>query len=177
MKTALLIIDVQELITTPALYRFETFIGNLKRLIEAARESGTEVIYVRHDDGELKPLSKGKHGYNIYHEITPALGEIIFDKTVNSPFKESGLLKYLTNNKTERIIVAGLQTDYCIDATVKCGFEHGFEVIVPEFANSTVGNDFMSAEQSYNYYNRFIWKNRYAKCVTVEEAVIMMNRG
>ncbi|MGO0807248.1 cysteine hydrolase, partial [Clostridioides difficile] len=22
--------------------------------------------------------------------------------------------------------MAGLQTDYCIDATIKCGFEHGF---------------------------------------------------
>ena len=29
------------------------------------------------------------------------------------------------------LIVAGLQTDYCMDATVKCGFEHGFKVYVP----------------------------------------------
>ena len=35
------------------------------------------------------------------------------------------------------MIVVGLQTEYCIDAAVKCGFEHGFEIIVPKESNST----------------------------------------
>ncbi len=174
-KTVLLVIDVQELITKSALYQFGTFRANLKKLINAARENGAEVIYVRHDDGADKPLSKGKHGFNIYHEIAPALGELIFDKTVNSPFKESGLLKYLNKNGVERLIVAGLQTEYCIDATVKCGFEHGFEIIVPGYANSTFDNDYLSAEKTYEYYNNFIWKNRYARCVSVDEAIELMN--
>ena len=34
-----------------ALYCFEKFRANLIKLIDAARDSGTEVIYVRHDDG------------------------------------------------------------------------------------------------------------------------------
>ena len=177
MITALLIIDVQELITTPALYEFEAFKRNLKKLLEAARESGTEVIYVRHDDGVGKALTRHKPGYEIYSEIAPTLGELIFDKTVNSPFKESGLLKHLKKNGIERLIVAGLQTDYCIDATVKCGFEHGFDIVVPEYANTTVDNEYMTAEQTYRYYNRFIWKKRYATCVDVDEAIYMMKRG
>ena len=102
--------------------------------------------------------------------------EMIFDKTVNSPFRDSGLLEYLREKNIRTIIVTGLQTDYCIDSTVKCGFEHGFQVIVPEYANSTFDNDFMSAENSYRYYNEFMWKNRYAKCVSVDEAVRMMKK-
>ena len=27
------------------------------------------------------------------------------------------------------IIIVGLQTDFCIDATIKCGFEHGFHIL------------------------------------------------
>lgn len=69
------------------------------------------------------------------------------------------------------IIVTGLQTDYCIDATVKCGFEHGFHVIVPATVNSTVDNAFMTAEQSYQYYNEFIWKRRYAECISFSEMI------
>lgn len=99
----------------------------------------------------------------------------IFDKDVNSAFKETGLLEYLTNKNEKDIIIAGLQTDYCIDATIKCGFEHGFNIIVPSYANTTIDNSFMSAEQSYKYYNEFIWNGRYAECISLDETLKRMN--
>ena len=85
----------------------------------------------------------------------------IFDKTVNSSFKGMGLLEYLMEKNIHTVAVVGLQTDYCIDATIKCGFEHGFKMIVPENANSTFDNAFMTGEQSYKYYNDFMWKGRF----------------
>ena len=172
----MLLIDTQELITTDKLFRYDEFIHNVKRLIDTARENNIEVIFVRHDDGEGTALTKGTEGFEIYHEFSPTENEMIFDKTVNSPFRDSGLLEYLKEKKIQTLIVTGLQTDYCIDATVKCGFEHGFKVIVPEYANSTFDNGFMSAENTYRYYNEFMWKNRYAKCVSVNETVKMMKR-
>lgn len=56
----------------------------------------------------------------------------------------------------------------------KCGFEHGFNIIVPEHSNTTVDNKFMSAKQSYEYYNEFIWKNRYAECLSLCETIERM---
>ena len=73
-------------------------------------------------------------------------GEMIFDKTVNSPFRDTGLLEYLQSKGETELIATGLQTDYCMDATVKCGFEHGFKVYVPACTNSTFDNAFMTAE-------------------------------
>ena len=84
------------------------------------------------------------------------------------------MLEYLKEKQESTIIVAGLQTDYCIDATIKCGFEHGFRMIVPAYTNSTVDNDFMSAEMTYKYYNEFIWNGRYAECISFEKALEMM---
>lgn len=176
-KTALLVIDAQELITTEKLYAFDSFIANVRTLIAEACENGVEVIYVRHDDGEGQPLSKDNAGYDICKDFAPETGERIFDKTVNSPFRESGLTEYLRSKGVGRLIVTGLQTDYCIDAAVKCGFEHGFEMIVPEYCNSTFGNEFMTAEQTYRYYNEFIWKNRYANCVGLEEALELIRNS
>ena len=75
---------------------------------------------------------------------------------------------------TEQKMAVVAQTeefDYCIDATIKCGFEHGFKMIVPENANSTFDNAFMTGEQSYKYYNEFMWKGRYAECISVEETI------
>lgn len=171
----LLIVDTQKLIVNEKLYKFDRFVSNVKELINKARTNRTEVIYVRHDDGPDSELTKGNIGFEIYEEFKPINGERIFDKNVNSAFKGTGLLEYLINKGEKDIIIAGLQTDYCIDATIKCGFEHGFNIIVPAYANTTVNNKFMSSEQSYRYYNEFIWNGRYAKCISIDETIIKMN--
>ena len=159
-----------------SLFAFEKFKESVSKLISEAHKHGIEVIYIRHDDGAGKPLSKGNAGYEIYQGFAPEKGEKVFDKAVNSPFRESGLLEYLKEKGVKKLIVTGLQTDYCIDATVKCGFEHGFEMIVPEYCNTTFDNRFMTAEQTYRYYNEFMWKNRYAQCVELEKALELIRR-
>ena len=145
----LLVVDTQKLITNSNLYHFDVFENAVKTLIAAARENNVEVIYVRHDDGAGEELTKGTSGFEIYEGFSPQPGEKIFDKTVNSSFKGTGLLEYLREKNVRIVAVVGLQTDYCIDATIKCGFEHGFKMLAPENANSTFVKAFMTGEQSY----------------------------
>ncbi|OPJ56637.1 cysteine hydrolase family protein [Clostridium oryzae] len=170
----LLVIDTQKLITNEKLYEFDKFVSNVKELIHEARANNVEVIYVRHDDGVGNELTKGNDGFEIFEKFRPRNDEKIFDKKVNSAFKETGLLEYLKDKGETDIIIVGLQTDYCIDASIKCGFEHGFNIIVPAYANTTVNNQFMSAEQSYKYHNEFMWNGRYAECISVEESIRRM---
>ncbi len=47
----LIVVDIQKGITDERLYNFEAFIKNVTNIINAARENGVEVIFVRHDDG------------------------------------------------------------------------------------------------------------------------------
>lgn len=170
----LLVVDTQRLITNKELYSFELFKENVKRLIFTARACGVQVIYVRHEDEEM---ARGTDGFEIYGEFAPVHGERVFDKRVNSAFKDTGLIEYLKEKEETTVMVVGLQTDYCIDATVKCGFEHGFKMIVPEYSNSTFDNEFMTAEETYRYYNDFMWKGRYAQCVSAKEAEEMLKKG
>lgn len=167
----LLVVDVQSLIVTDELFAKQRFIDYVSKLIAQARTHAVEVIFIRHDDGEGEELTKGTLGYEIFEAFAPQNGEMILDKQVNSPFRDTGLLEYLKKKKEKEIMTVGLQTDYCMDATVKCGFEHKFKIIVPEYTNTTVDNEFMTGEQTYHYYNDKIWKNRYAECITIEEAV------
>ena len=171
----LLVVDTQKLITNDNLYNFSTFVGNVKTLITCARDNNVEVIYIRHDDGPTCELTKGTEGFEIFEEFKPMNGEKIFDKDVNSAFKGTGLLEYLKEKNEIDVIIVGLQTDYCIDATIKCGFEHGFNIIVPKYANTTVDNSFMTAEESYKYYNEFIWNGRYAKSISLEDTINKFN--
>ncbi len=172
---ALLVVDTQEMLVTEKMYRCKTFLERVKKLISTAREQGTEVIYVRHDDGIELP--RGVPGFEISKEAAPMQGEKIFDKRVNSAFKGSGLLEYLREKQENSVMIVGLQTDYCIDATVKCGFEHGFEMIVPAGCNTTEDNAFLTAEKTYRYYNEMMWNRRYARCVELGEAVKLLESG
>lgn len=170
----LLVIDAQKEITNERLYKFQEFVSTVKLLIKTARENGVEVIFVRHDDGAGTSMTKGLDGFELYEGFAPEGDEKIFDKRVNSPFKNTGLAEYLSSKNETEIIVTGLQTDYCIDAAVKCGFERGYKIIVPQYANTTFDNSFMTAEKSYEYYNNFIWNGRYAECISVEDTIFKM---
>ena len=168
----LLVVDTQEMIVTNELFQYETFVNNMKQLISLARNKGTEIIYVRHDDGF--ELTKGVKGFEIFEQFAPADEEKIFDKHVNSAFRDTGLLEYLRSKNENTIMITGLQTDYCIDATIKCGFEHGFNIIAPAYCNTTVDNSFMSGENSYRYYNEMMWNGRYAKCMHIKDVIEIM---
>ncbi|NLT10101.1 MAG: cysteine hydrolase [Ruminococcus sp.] len=170
----LLILDAQKLITNDKLYNFPVFESRVRQLISCARENGTEVIFVRHDDGENGPLKKGTEGFEIYNGFRPLENERIFDKTVNSPFRDTGLLEYLREKGEDTIMLAGLQTDYCMDAAVKAGFEHRFRMVIPEGTNSTFDNGFMSAADTCRYYNDFMWNRRYAECIPFDKALALL---
>lgn len=109
--------------------------------------------------------------------FAPADGEKCFEKNVNSSFHVmTGLTKYLISKNEKDIITVGVSTDYCLDATVKSGFEQGFHIIVPAYANSTYDNPYFDGETAYKYYNEFMWSVRYAQTVSVEETIDMMSR-
>ncbi|WP_238899639.1 MULTISPECIES: cysteine hydrolase family protein [unclassified Clostridium] len=171
----LLVVDTQKLITNDKLYNFNAFVSNVEKIISEARKNDIKIIYIRHDDGPGSELTKGTDGFEVYEKFQPVNDEKIFDKKVNSAFKGTGLLEYLMDKDEKDIIIVGIQTDLCVDATIKCGFEHGFNMIVPAYANTTVDNKFMSAENSYKYHNEFIWNGRYAECISIDEAIRRMS--
>ena len=98
-------------------------------------------------------------------------------KTVNSAFKGTGLCEYLHQNTEKELVIAGLQTDKCVNATVIAGFEHGFKLLVPDGCNSTVDNAFMSAKESCRYYNEFLWPDRFARCLPLSDVLKAMQNA
>ncbi|WP_347493443.1 GNAT family N-acetyltransferase [Ruminococcus sp. HUN007] len=173
----LLVVDIQNGITDDRLYAFDEFKKNTGTLISEARKNNVEVIFVRHDDGPGTGFSVGDDDFEIFKEFSPKLSEKVFDKNVNSAFyRTTGLLRYLQVKHVKKVMAVGLMTDYCIDATIKSGFENDFEMIVPEKCNTTRGNEYLDGENIYKFYNEKMWPGRYAKCVTMDEAVSMIRK-
>ena len=171
----LLVIDMQKALIDDELYAFDTFMERTARLIDAARKNNVEVIYVQHDAGAGSGFSVGDETFEIAEEVAPREGEKVFIKTINSCFGNKDFKEYMEQLDDKRVMIIGLQTNYCIDATVKSAFERGFEVIIPEGTNSTFDNDYMTGETTVKYYNEDIWEE-IVESVTMEEAIEMMGR-
>ncbi len=169
----LLVIDMQKGIVDEELYAFDTFMDRTVRLVEAARKNGVEVIFVQHDAGAGSGLSVRDEAFEIIDELRPEPGEKVFIKTINSCFGNKELKRYLKQQEDKRLMIIGLQTNYCIDATVKSAFERGFTVIIPEGSNSTFDNDYMTGETTVRYYNEDVWEEL-VDAVTFEEAMALL---
>ena len=100
---ALLVVDTQEMLVTEKMYRCKTFLERVKKLISTAREQGTEVIYVRHDDGI--ELTRGVPGFEISKEAAPMRGGKLLHKRVNGPFTGSGLLEYSRRTEERGVVI------------------------------------------------------------------------
>ena len=154
----LLVVDMQKALTEDEeLYDAEAFMDRNIRLIEAARKNNVEVIFVQHDAGEGSGFSVGDEDFEIDPRVAPKDGEKVFVKTINSCFGNTDFKAYMEQQEDKRLMVIGLQTNYCIDATVKSAFERGFDVIVPEGTNSTFDNNYMTGETTVAYYNEDVW--------------------
>lgn len=171
MKTALVVIDVQEAMVKEGPYACDQVIKNIKHLIEQARSNNIEVIYVQHIGEAGSILEEDSEGWQIYHEIAPLTGEPIFTKHFNSAFRQTGLQSYLKEKEIERLILTGMQTEYCIDTTIKVAFEYGFDIVIPEMTNTTYDNELFTGQELYKYYNHMIFKNRFALVEGMEETL------
>jgi len=171
----LLVVDTQKGCFNEELYAFERVRNNIKQLIAAARENNVEVVFVQHDDGPGTDLDKSSENYEIYEAFAPRSCERRFEKNVNSAFHPmTGLTEYLRAKGEKDIITVGVSTDYCMDATIKSGFEKGFNMIVPSYTNSTYDNPYFDKETAYKYYNEFMWSKRYARIITAGQALMLL---
>lgn len=78
---------------------------------------------------------------------------------------------YFESKEIDTIILVGLQTEYCIDATCKSAFDNGYKVIIPEETNSTFDNEYLTGEKLYEFYNYKIWNKRFANVIPVEDVI------
>jgi nicotinamidase-related amidase len=147
MPNVLLIIDVQRALVDelPPARRTE-FVGTLVSLLDRARSKGLPVVYVRHD-GSPAELLPGTPAWEIASEIAPRAGEPIVDKRFGDSFKETNLGDVLAALDAEDLIVSGMQTDFCVNATVGGATERGYQVTLVADGHATYASNGKSEEQ------------------------------
>ena len=152
MAQALIVIDIQEGLVKENPYNAKNFISNTKAIIQHFRDQNIEVIFIRHSEDEGL-LATGSDNWQVYHELKPQENEKIFNKYYNSIFKDT----------------VGMQVEFCIDTSVKVGFEYGYNITIVEDAISTFDNEYLPADTILSFYKEKIWRNRFAQLKTTNE--------
>jgi nicotinamidase-related amidase len=147
MATALLVIDVQrELVDYLPPQRRTELLSTLGATLERARSAGIPVVYVRHDGGASE-LTPGTPGWEIAHEIAPHAGEPIVDKRFPDSFRETNLADVLGGLDVDHVVVCGMQTEYCVDFTLREADRRGYRVTLIEDGHATYAAEGASEEQ------------------------------
>jgi len=166
---ALIVIDVQVGLINEHPYHENELIGIIQQLLAASRSHHVPVIYIQHEESEEGGLVHGSDAWQIAQLIAPQTGEKTFEKQFSSAFRKTGLHEYLQSIGAKNIILCGMQTEYCVDATTKVAFELGYNVRIPVDGTTTYDNKLFSANDLIKFYQWYIWHNRFAQVVPVQE--------
>ena len=129
MKTALGVIDVQNSLLDEGPWQPQLLLERVEGLIQKARAAGTPIVFVT--DRRVEPDGA------IHSGLSVAVDDIQVEKSVCNAFEDTSLDQLLRAQGVERFVVAGLQTDYCIDATCRGGAALGYQVVLASDAHST----------------------------------------
>jgi nicotinamidase-related amidase len=141
-NTALLIIDVQNDYFQGGkmkLEKAEQAGENSKKILEYFRKNNLPVIHIQHistNEGASFFLPD-TDGAKINHLVSPKEDEKVIVKHFPNSFRETDLLSYLQSKKVKNLVITGMMTDVCVEATTRAAFDFGFHNTIIGDATAT----------------------------------------
>lgn len=155
--TALLVIDVQTGLIDEGAYKANDLLANVNSLTARARKSDVPVIYVQHTpDDPNDSLHPDSPGHEIVPAVAPHPGEVVVQKAVADSFQDTTLRQELDDRGIQKLIITGMQTDYCVNATTRRAVKLGYDVTLVSDAHTT--GDGPTTQQIIDDYNRDLAK-------------------
>jgi acyl-CoA reductase-like NAD-dependent aldehyde dehydrogenase/nicotinamidase-related amidase len=143
--TALLLVDCQEdyLARDGLQPPRETLVASIAEALDAARRQGRPIFHVRtrvSPDGadamphrrEQPEAVEGTSGAEAPEPLRERDGETVLHKRFFSAFDAEGLEAQLRASGVERLLLAGVHSHACIQATTLDAYARGFEVVIGE---------------------------------------------
>ena len=116
-----------------------------------ARAARVPLIFLQHFHATVEALQPGSRGWAIHPDIAPTPADLVLGKTASDGFYQTELGQTLEDLGATTIVVCGLQTEFCVDATCRSALSHGFDVILASGAHTT-GNAVLEADQTIAHH-------------------------
>jgi nicotinamidase-related amidase len=134
MRT-LLIIDIQRDYFPGGAYPLvepEAAAEAARSVLDSFRAAGDPVIHMKHvwDAPDAEFMRPGTEGIEIHPAVEPADGELVLEKTSPNSFVDTPLEEELRKGGADGLVVAGMMSSMCVDATVRAAADLGFSPTV-----------------------------------------------
>jgi nicotinamidase-related amidase len=151
MRSALLVIDVQQAITKQKSDHIRNTLHHINQIIQSFPID--QVYYVRHIE-ENTEFDESNEDSNLSDELLLVNDQII-KKHYNSAFLKTDLDEQLRMKGIDNIYICGFQTEYCIDATIKTGHFLGYHVHVYKDGHHTFDREIPAINLKEHYDLQF----------------------
>jgi nicotinamidase-related amidase len=148
MTSALLIIDVQHGMCAGeyVAHDAQRVIERINTLSAKARAAGVPVVFIQHDEDD-GPLRLDSPGWQLAEGLKVDANDLRVRKRTSSSFHDTNLHALLRERGVTRVVACGLQSEYCVDSTVRSAVQHGYDVTLVSDAHSTFDNAVLTAAQ------------------------------
>jgi len=154
MAIALLIIDVQHALCHGELAAFEAdrVISRINSVARRVRESGGLVVVIQHES-PAGALAYGSPGWQLASGLVTATTDVFMRKTATDSFHSTPLQAILQKHGAARLIVCGLQSEFCVDTTTRRALALGYPVTLVADGHTTMDNGTLTAAQISAHHN------------------------
>jgi nicotinamidase-related amidase len=87
-------------------------------------------------------MRPGTRGIEIHDTVAPLAGELVVQKAHPNSFRETTLEATLRAAGVDQVVVCGMMTSMCVDATARAAADLGFDVTVVSDACATLDLEF-----------------------------------
>ena len=134
-QKALVIIDIQNdyfMGGNMPLVGSDEAVLNAKLVLEQFRNAGLPVIHIQHvsDRPGATFFVPGTRGVEIHSEVAPLNNEKIIVKHFPNSFRETELQDYLKELGISDLVICGMMTSMCVDATTRAAKDFGYNCTV-----------------------------------------------
>ena len=156
MTTGLLVIDLQRgmFMSEQEPHDGAGVLARATSLLARARARGAPVLHVQHDGGPGDLLGKPAIGWEIHPDVAPLQGEPVIGKTRCSAFPGTELDAHLKRLGITRLVIAGMQTEYCIDTNCRAAADLGYKVVLAKDGHTTFDTPVLPVAQIIAHHNR-----------------------
>ena len=142
MKTALVLVDIQQDYFPQGKMEVVGAVEATraaKELLDFFRNKNMPVVHIQHVTTRTGAtfLLPNTEGINFHENVHPLSGEAIVTKHFPNSFRDTDLQKRLLSQGVRELVVCGMMSHMCIDATVRAAFDRGYSCLVAHDACAT----------------------------------------
>lgn len=148
LDTALLVIDMQRGLLDEGPWNGAAVLARIQQLVARARASGAPVVFMQDRRVELDP--------SLDSSLVPVPADGVIGKDFCDSFLGTSLEAWLRERAVRRLVVVGMQSDYCVDTSCRRAASLGYAVELVKDAHTTFDNGALTAEQIVNHHNQIL---------------------